>query len=59
DLGADIGASANTESSSEVLQALLALGYSEKEALLALKQIAPDASVSEGIRQGLQYLSKV
>ena len=46
------------ESSSEVLQALLALGYSEKEALLALKQIPADTSVSDGIRIGLKYLSK-
>ncbi|QWE04317.1 Holliday junction branch migration protein RuvA [Polynucleobacter sp. JS-JIR-II-50] len=46
------------EASSEVLQALLALGYSEKEALLALKQIPPDISVSDGIRMGLKYLSK-
>jgi len=46
------------ETSSEVLQALLALGYSEKEALLALKQIPPDTSVSDGIRMGLKYLSK-
>jgi Holliday junction DNA helicase RuvA len=46
------------EASSEVLQALLALGYSEKEALLALKQIPPDTSVSDGIRIGLKYLSK-
>jgi Holliday junction DNA helicase RuvA len=46
------------EASSEVLQALLALGYSEKEAHLALKQIPPDATVSDGIRMGLKYLSK-
>jgi len=46
------------EASSEVLQALLALGYSEKEALLALKQIPPDTSVSDGIRMVLKYLSK-
>jgi Holliday junction DNA helicase RuvA len=46
------------EASSEVLQALLALGYSEKEAHLALKQIPPDTSVSDGIRMGLKYLSK-
>ncbi|MEA9600674.1 Holliday junction branch migration protein RuvA [Polynucleobacter sp. MG-28-Ekke-A2] len=46
------------EASSEVLQALLALGYSEKEALLALKQIPPDTSISDGIRMGLKYLSK-
>jgi Holliday junction DNA helicase RuvA len=46
------------EVSSEVLQALLALGYSEKEAHLALKQIPPDSTVSDGIRMGLKYLSK-
>ncbi len=46
------------QANSEVLQALLALGYSEKEALLALKQIPPDTSVSDGIRMGLKYLSK-
>ena len=46
------------EASSEVLQALLALGYSEKEAHLALKQIPPDSSVSDGIRMGLKHLSK-
>jgi Holliday junction DNA helicase RuvA len=46
------------QASSEVLQALLALGYSEKEAHLALKQIPPDATVSDGIRMGLKYLSK-
>jgi Holliday junction DNA helicase RuvA len=46
------------EASSEVLQALLALGYSEKEALLALKQIPADTSVSDGIRMGLKHLSK-
>ncbi|MBU3565020.1 Holliday junction branch migration protein RuvA [Polynucleobacter sp. MWH-HuK1] len=45
------------EASSEVLQALLALGYSEKEALMALKQIPADTSVSDGIRMGLKYLS--
>lgn len=59
DLGQGVGAAATAQPSSEVLQALLSLGYSEKEALLAIKQISPDASVSEGIRQGLKYLSKV
>lgn len=47
-----------TEANSEVLQALLALGYSEKEALLALKQIPANSSISDGIRMGLKYLSK-
>ena len=58
DLGITGGKPQAIEASSEVLQALLALGYSEKEALLALKQIPPDSTVSDGIRMGLKYLSK-
>jgi len=58
DLGITGGKPQAPEASSEVLQALLALGYSEKEALLALKQIPPETSVSDGIRMGLKYLSK-
>ncbi len=58
DLGITTGKPHVIEATSEVLQALLALGYSEKEALLALKQIPPDSTVSDGIRMGLKYLSK-
>ena len=58
DLGITGGKPQAIEASSEVLQALLALGYSEKEALLALKQIPPETNVSDGIRMGLKYLSK-
>ncbi len=58
DLGITGGKPQAPEASSEVLQALLSLGYSEKEALLALKQIPPDTNVSDGIRMGLKYLSK-
>ena len=58
DLGIIAGNANVIEATSEVLQALLALGYSEKEALLALKQIPPDCTVSDGIRIGLKYLSK-
>ena len=58
DLGISSGKPQAVEASSEVLQALLALGYSEKEALLALKQIPADSTVSDGIRMGLKYLSK-
>ncbi|MBU0753028.1 MAG: Holliday junction branch migration protein RuvA [Gammaproteobacteria bacterium] len=43
---------------SDILNALLALGYSEREALSALKQLPPDAGVSDGIRQALKLLSK-
>jgi Holliday junction DNA helicase RuvA len=34
------------------------LGYNEKEALLAVKQLAPDVGVSEGIKLALKALSK-
>jgi len=59
-LGADIGAAANgdNESSNDILSALLVLGYSEKEALLAIKQVPAGSSVSDGIRQALKALSK-
>jgi Holliday junction DNA helicase RuvA len=62
DLGIGVdgaGSSSITLANNEVLQALLSLGYSEKEALFALKQIPPDTSVSEGIRLGLKSLSKI
>jgi len=48
----------NSSNASEILQALLALGYSDKEAVLALKNIPTDASVSDGIRLALKALSK-
>jgi len=54
--GAGPGASGG---GSDVLNALLALGYSEKEALLALKQVPAGGSVSEGIRAALKVLGKV
>ena len=57
-LGIASGKTHIIEASSEILQALLALGYSEKEAHLALKEIPADSTVSDGIRMGLKYLSK-
>ncbi|MDR3323222.1 MAG: Holliday junction branch migration protein RuvA [Zoogloeaceae bacterium] len=42
----------------DVLNALLALGYHEKEALAALKNLPPDLSTSDGIRQALKTLGK-
>lgn len=44
--------------SGDVLNALLALGYNEREAQWALKQIPNDLTVSESIRQALKQLSK-
>ncbi len=59
-IGADIGAAgvAAQDSSTDILNALLALGYSDKEALHAIKQVAAGSSVSDGIRQALKALSK-
>jgi len=45
-------------SGDDVANALLALGYSAKEADWAVKQLPKDADVSDGIRQALKLLSK-
>jgi Holliday junction DNA helicase RuvA len=59
-LGADIGAGAHAvpDAQADILNALLALGYSDKEALLALKNIPPGTGVSDGIKLALKALSK-
>jgi len=46
------------EAGADVLRALLALGYSEREAAAAVKQLPADVAVSEGIRQALRNLAK-
>ena len=43
---------------SDVLNALIALGYSDKEAQLAVKHLPESLSVSDGIRQALKSLAK-
>ena len=45
-------------SASDIVNALLALGYNEKEADWAAKQLPKEAGVSDGIRQALKLLSK-
>ncbi len=50
-------ASANN-ASSDIVNALLSLGYNDKEASWAVKQLPVDASVNDGIRQALKLLSK-
>jgi Holliday junction DNA helicase RuvA len=44
--------------SHDVLNALVALGYNDREALLAVKQLPADISVTDGIKQTLKLLSK-
>ena len=48
----------DAEVRSDALNALLALGYSGKEATHALGRIAPDTPVQEAIRNALKLLSK-
>ena len=60
-LGADIGsarAHASTEAQADILQALLALGYNDKEAAAALKALPQDVGVSDGIKLALKSLAK-
>ena len=59
-LGADIGATATLANDAQVdiLQALLALGYSDKEAAAALKALPADVGVSDGIKLALRALAK-
>ncbi|NOT68474.1 MAG: Holliday junction branch migration protein RuvA [Methylophilaceae bacterium] len=56
DLASVSGKVAN--STSDILNALIALGYNDKEALTAVKQLAENLSVSDGIRQALKILAK-
>ncbi len=45
-------------SNDDILNALLSLGYNDREANWAIKQIPANMEVSEGIRQALKSLSK-
>jgi Holliday junction DNA helicase RuvA len=45
-------------SASDIVNALQALGYNDKEADWAAKQLPKEANVSDGIRQALKLLSK-
>lgn len=51
-----LGSAAATRS--DAVNALLALGYNEKEAVAALGKVAPETSVQDAIRQALKLLSK-
>ena len=59
-LGADIGihVSVANDAQSDILQALVALGYSDRDAALALKALPKDVGVSDGIKLALKALGK-
>jgi Holliday junction DNA helicase RuvA len=47
-----------SKSGSDVLNALLSLGYNDREANWAIRQLPADLTVADGIRQALKILSK-
>jgi Holliday junction DNA helicase RuvA len=50
--------SVNSGAQGDILQALLALGYSDREAAAALKALPADVAVSDGIKLALRALAK-
>jgi Holliday junction DNA helicase RuvA len=58
DLATTAGTGAAATAGSDILRALLALGYSDKEARAAAAKLAPDTAVEDGIRQALKALVK-
>jgi holliday junction DNA helicase RuvA len=60
-LGPDLGlpaAAAATDAQADIVQALVALGYNEREAAAALKALPPDVAVSDGIKLALKALNR-
>ena len=60
-LGDTLGTASAAQASGaqgDILQALLALGYNDKEAAAALKALPGDVAVSEGIKLALKALAK-
>ena len=51
-------AQSSSRNGSDMLNALLSLGYNDREANWAVNQISPEISLTDGIRQALQLLSK-
>lgn len=56
--GIALPANEAAESGSDIINALLALGYNDREVAWALKQLPSGVGVTEGIRQALKLLSK-
>jgi holliday junction DNA helicase RuvA len=59
-LGPDLGAPASvaSDAQADIVQALVALGYNDRDAAAALKALPPDIGVSDGIKQALKSLSR-
>lgn len=62
-LGADLGPAGAgsapvSDAQADILQALVALGYSEREAQAAVKSLPADIAVADGIKQALKALAR-
>ncbi len=60
-IGADlgpVGGAAHSDAHNDIQQALLALGYNDKEAAAALKALPAEVGVSDGIKLALKALAK-
>ena len=53
-----VGVHRPAPASSDILNALLTLGYSDKEAVAAVRTLPADVAVADGIRQALKLLAK-
>ena len=58
DLGPAIGGKPASDAQADILQALIALGYSEREAQAAVKALPAEVGVSEGIKLALKALAR-
>ena len=58
DLTSAVGVHRVPPASADILHALLALGYSDKEAVATVKQLPDNIAIADGIRQSLKLLSK-
>jgi len=58
DLGAPAAAAAVGDAAGDIQQALIALGYSDKDAAAALKALPAGVGVTEGIKLALKALAK-
>ncbi len=58
DLGAPAAAAAVGDAAGDIRQALIALGYSDKDAAAALKALPAGVGVTEGIKLALKALAK-
>lgn len=58
DLGLPTGGVARSDAQADIQQALMALGYNEKDAAAALKALPADVGVADGIKLALKSLAK-